>query len=118
MFKIIHTYLGLQYMSNCHQMAIIRLLSSTLQIQSVFLDFWNKKQTENINQTIIFNCILISLWLFIVIITFFKQLLTIISFVFLFYNNNLLYLLIFFVTFNHVVPTIVGLQEIQIGLDS
>ena len=89
--------------------------SRTLQIQSVFLDFWNKKQTENINQTIIFNCILISLWLFIVIITFFKQLLTIVSFVFLFYNNNLLYLLIFFVTFNHV-PTIV--QEIQIGLVS
>ena len=57
-------------MSNCHQMAIIRLLGSSLQIQSVFLDFLNKNQTENINQTIIFNFILISLWLFIVIITF------------------------------------------------
>ena len=82
-------------MGNCHQMAIIRLLGSSLQIQSVFLDFLNKNQTENINQTIIFNFILISLWLFIVIIKNFKQLLTIISFVFLFYNNNLLYLWIF-----------------------
>jgi len=55
-------------MSNFHQMAI-RLLGSILQIQSVFLDFLNKKQTENINQTTIFNFI-IPLWLFIVI-TFF-----------------------------------------------
>src|SRR4029434_3271186 len=48
LFKIINTYLCLQYMSNCHQMAIIRLLGSSLQIQSVFLDFLNKNQTENI----------------------------------------------------------------------
>ena len=83
-------------------MAIIRLLGSSLQIQSVFFDFLNKNQTEKINQTIIFNFILISLWLLIVIIKIFKQLLTI----------------DFCVTFNHVVPTIVGLQEIQIGLVS
>ena len=76
-------------MSNCHQMAIIRLLGSSLQIQSIFLDFFEQKQTENINQTIIFNFILISLWLFIDIITFFKQLLTIRTFFFLFYNYNL-----------------------------
>ena len=99
-------------MGNCHQMAIIRLLGSSLRIQSVFLDFLNKNQT---NQTIIFNFILISLWLFIVIITF----LTINNrFLFLFYNNNVLYLWIFVLPFNHVVPTIVGLQEIQIGLVS
>ena len=99
-------------MGNCHQMAIIRLLGSSLRIQSVFLDFLNKNQT---NQTIIFNFILISLWLFIVIITF----LTIYNrFFFLFYNNNVLYLWIFVLPFNHVVPTIVGLQEIQIGLVS
>jgi len=42
-------------------MAIIRLLGSSLQIQSVFLDFLNKKQTENINQTSILNFILIYL---------------------------------------------------------
>ena len=75
-------------MSNFHQMAIIRLLGSSLQIQSVFLDFLNKNKQKT-NQTIIFNFILISLWLFIDIITFFKQLLTIITFFFLFYNYNL-----------------------------
>jgi len=48
----------------------IRRLRSSRQIQSVFFDFFlNKKQTENINQTIIFNCILISLWLFIITFT-------------------------------------------------
>ena len=31
-------------MSNCHQITIIRLLGSSLQIQSVFLDFLKKKK--------------------------------------------------------------------------
>ena len=34
-------------MSNCHQMAIIRLLGSSLQIQSVFLDFFEQKETKH-----------------------------------------------------------------------
>ena len=49
-----YTYLGLQYMSNCHQMAIIRLLGSSLQIQIVFRFFWTKNKQKT-NQTLIFN---------------------------------------------------------------
>jgi len=48
-------------------MTIIRLIGSSLQIQRVFLIFLYNKQKENINQMIILNVILISLWLFIVI---------------------------------------------------
>ena len=58
-------------------MAIIRLLVSSLQIQSVFFDFFEQKTNGKLNQTVIFNFILISFWLIIDIIHFFKQLLTI-----------------------------------------
>jgi len=57
-------------------MALIRLLGSSLQIQSVFFDLFEQK--TNMNQTILVNLFPISLWLFIVI-TFFNNLTIIIS---------------------------------------
>jgi len=95
-----YTYLGLQDMSNCHKHSN----NKTIRHKSTDSVSFNKKQTENINQTIIFNFILIYLCLFLVII--FS--LTIITYFLIFLNNSTLYLLMFCVCFNLV-------QAIHIG---
>jgi len=72
-------------MSNCHNNGNDKNIRQSSTDSKCFLRFfWNKKQTENKNQTIIFNVILIYLWLFIVI-NFFKQ--TIMTYFFFLIQN-------------------------------
>ena len=82
-------------MSNCHQMAIIRLLGSSLQIQSVFLDFFEQKPNRKHKSD---NHIQFYSYFFVVIYCYyyiFNYLIINNRFFFLFYNNNVLYLWIF-----------------------
>jgi len=72
-------------MSNCQTNGNNKTIRQSSTDSKCFLNILNK------NQTIIFNFICISLWLFIVI-TFFKQLLTIITYFLVFLQFKIIFI--------------------------